>query len=108
MEIEQIFYFNDGTTSKYDDYDKIPHRVGGPAAIYDNGTRLWYFHGEFHRLDGPAVEYVDGELHWYIAGIHYPSSESFKAALSRIMNLDESLKLLDSRAWVRSLVKVGA
>jgi hypothetical protein len=44
------------------------HRVDGPAAVYANGNKHWYIHGQRHRVDGPAIEYADGSYEWYLDG----------------------------------------
>jgi len=44
------------------------HRLAGPAAIYQNGTKEWRQNGKLHRIDGAAVEFNDGEKEYYING----------------------------------------
>ena len=43
------------------------HRDDGPARI-KNHSKEWYQHGQLHRLDGPAVECDDGDEEWYREG----------------------------------------
>lgn len=50
------------------DKKKILHREPGPACIYDNGTRIWFFNGKKHRSDGPAAIYANGTLEWWVHG----------------------------------------
>ena len=52
-----------GTLRYYNAQGQL-HRVHGPAAIYKDGTDVWYQNGQLHRLDGPAVEYEDGTRMW--------------------------------------------
>lgn len=41
------------------------HRVGGPAIIHNNGTKIWYYRGQRHRISGPAVTTrLGGEEYW--------------------------------------------
>ena len=42
------------------------HREDGPALIFRNGAKKWYFNGKKHRIDGPAETYPNGVRHWYI------------------------------------------
>ena len=44
------------------------HRTLGPAAIYWDGTVLWFQNGQRHRTDGPAVTYPNGRQVWYLHG----------------------------------------
>ena len=44
------------------------HREDGPAVVWDDGTEVWYRHGQWHREDGPAVVYSDGSEYWYRHG----------------------------------------
>lgn len=49
-------------------FNKIYHRMDGPAVEFINGTKEWYVYGELHRIDGPAVEWASGDKYWYING----------------------------------------
>lgn len=42
------------------------HRDGAPAAIYSDGSVIWYKHGEIHREDGPAFESAAGGTGFYL------------------------------------------
>ena len=42
------------------------HREGGPAKIWNCGTKHWFINGKFHRLDGPASDFSDGTKKWYV------------------------------------------
>lgn len=44
------------------------HNSFGPAAIYDDGSKHWWFNGKLHRLDGPAVEEASGYKEWHANG----------------------------------------
>ena len=47
----------------------LRHRIGGPAVIYPNGTKLWIQNSIYHRTDGPAIErWVGDARYWYING----------------------------------------
>ena len=56
-----------GTIRHYNKHGKL-HRIGGPAAIFADGTEVWYQNGELHRVGGPAVIHSNGEEHWYQNG----------------------------------------
>ena len=53
------------------EFGKELHRLNGPAIIYSNGTKIWYFHGVIHRLDGPAIEHSNGDLSWIFEGRYH-------------------------------------
>lgn len=48
------------------------HREDGPAMVWADGTRKWYYNGVLHREDGPAIEWGSTrsgrEDAWYIDG----------------------------------------
>lgn len=46
----------------------LMHRVGGPAMITGNGTKIWLHRGLLDRNDGPAREWNNGENEWWIKG----------------------------------------
>ena len=53
----------------YRNAEGLRHRIGGPAIIYPNGTKLWMQNGIYHRTDGPAIERREGYVcYWYING----------------------------------------
>jgi hypothetical protein len=54
------------------------HREDGPAIIWNNGSREWYFNGHRHRIDGPALEYSNGTNYYFIDG-KLSSEEDFNA-----------------------------
>ena len=52
---------------------RMPHRLDGPAIIYEDGTEEWMQFGQFHRENGPAVTVMRAALKsewftyfWYI------------------------------------------
>ena len=53
---------------EYRDKDGELHREDGPAVIWPDGTRHWYWHGKPHRGDGPAKIRSDGKQEWYWHG----------------------------------------
>lgn len=77
-----------------------PHRVGGPAKIWNNGDRVWMRNGAPHRVDGPAYIYTNGLLGWYICGLFYSATEYYEV-LKQIREMPLVLRLTDPRWWVR-------
>lgn len=53
---------------EYHDGDGLPHRIGGPAIVRDDGVRFWYHHGSIHRRGGPAITYPNEHRCWYHHG----------------------------------------
>ncbi len=49
-------------------YDKLGklHNEGGPAVIWENGSKEWFFHDDRHRKDGPAIIRVDGSKEYWM------------------------------------------
>src|ERR1700729_2711839 len=45
------------------------HCEDGPAVVYSNGKKVWYFNGNIHRTNGPAIEYSNGDKSWYLNGV---------------------------------------
>ncbi|NVM34029.1 MAG: hypothetical protein HWN81_00435 [Candidatus Lokiarchaeota archaeon] len=62
------FYYLDGSILDYYGWDKILHRLDGPAIEYANGSKEWWIEDKRHRLDGPAIEYSSGSKRWYVKG----------------------------------------
>jgi hypothetical protein len=48
--------------------DSQPHREGGPAIEYFDGSKCWYLDGLRHREGGPAIEYSSGYKAWLVHG----------------------------------------
>ena len=44
------------------------HRVGGPSSTYKSGGTEWRCMGKLHRVDGPAMEGVGGFCMWFLHG----------------------------------------
>lgn len=57
------------------------HRSDGPAAIYVDGTQVWWMNGHVHRTDGPAYIGMDGTQEWFLNGDQFPSEAAFRQAL---------------------------
>ncbi len=55
------------------DDDYLLHSDDGPAAVWMDGTKLWYQHGKLHREDGPAVISPSGKEEWYWLGKRHRS-----------------------------------
>lgn len=49
-------------------YAGYMHRVNGPAIIDPNFGRVWVQRGTIHRADGPAVIKNTGEYEWWVWG----------------------------------------
>ena len=52
-------------TIKVESSRRIPNGFTG-IAEYANGSKSWYFDGEYHREDGPAYEGADGRKQWWL------------------------------------------
>ena len=50
----------------YYNKDGLFHREDGPAIIWTNGSKEWFFCGQLHREDGPAIEQANGSRQWYL------------------------------------------
>ena len=58
---------DNGTKFYYKDKARtILHREDGPAVVYADGDKSWYFNGKRHRMDGPAIEWNNNSKIWYI------------------------------------------
>jgi hypothetical protein len=90
-----IFYTSEPTKLSFTTAKRLglPHRMGGPAVLWEDGskewfqdglihrdydqpaftrpdgTRAWYQHGKNHRLGGPAWITCDGGLRWRQHGL---------------------------------------
>ena len=106
-----LFYYMDGSTSAELNRDKVLHRVDGPALIESSNGRPWfeqyYQNGKLFRMDGPAVihySYGDRRTEHYLIGKHLcDNKEDFYRLVEEIKSMEEGLKLIDPRAWVREL-----
>ena len=58
----------------------------------------------FHRVDGPAMIFSSGEeTYWLDDSIHFP--EKYNQIIDQVKSMSDTEKLLDSRWWVREMVK---
>jgi len=64
------YCYSDGSVLDYYDYNKVLHRLDGPAVEYVDGSKRWWVEGQRHRLDGPAIEYADGHKEYWIHDVH--------------------------------------
>ena len=94
---------NDGTVIKSDKNTEITnyvitfkndnggfHREDGPAFIWSDGTKEWYFNDKRHRENGPAMILSDGYKEWHLNGKYYgegkgedPPEEYLQALVSK-------------------------
>ena len=58
-----------------DEFDDVPHFVGGPARRRDDGTLEWHNWGELHNDEGPAVVRPDGTTEFWLYGQRYDSEQ---------------------------------
>jgi hypothetical protein len=67
-----------GTKRWFNDKGEL-HRIDGPAIIFDNGDKAWFFHGKLHRTDGPTIENNNGNNFWYLNDIqiHCKDNDEF-------------------------------
>jgi hypothetical protein len=54
-----VYYYND---------KKSFHRLDGPAVVWFDSSKEWWYNGKRHRDDGHAIEYANGDKHWFISG----------------------------------------
>jgi hypothetical protein len=67
--------------------DGVKHREKGPAEIWNNGYKAWYFKGRKHRVEGPAVTYPDGREEWWVNGKMVKSVDPTKPTPGTKVNL---------------------
>ena len=65
--------WSDGTKEWY--FNDKRHRVDGPAMILSYGYKQWWINGKLHREDGPAYIRPDGYKAWYINDQYYGKGE---------------------------------
>ena len=86
-----------------------------PSVIldYESGEvsyKAWYLDGKQHRSnDKPSyiVYFESGEVNfkeWHLDGKEY-SEKNYKQVMKQIESMSDTEKLLDSRWWVREMVK---
>ena len=81
-----------------------PHRLDGPAVVWNDGDKEWWQYGEPHRLDGPAMVWANGTEAWCqydkyhrLDGPAYIDANGYKEWLQ-----DDRLHRLDGPAVVDS------
>jgi len=58
-----------GAKRGYDDQGKLHRDDNLPAVAWNNGDKIYYFHGKSHRTFGPAMERNgDNDNYWYWLG----------------------------------------
>ena len=85
--INGIYYYKD---AKY----TILHREDGPAIIYANGDKEWYFNGECHREDGPAVIWTKGNKFYYLNNQNLSKEEYIEHIKSKPICLAKKSRIL--------------
>ena len=60
--------YADSTKAWY--YQGKQHRVDGPAVILPDGIKIWCYHGKHHRIDGPATIFPNGSPEYWFMGEH--------------------------------------
>jgi hypothetical protein len=77
-------------------YKGARHRLDGPAVIHSDRTEEWWVNGRLHREDGPAIIYGDGDLEWYL-DYNILSKEAWFEALTE----EQKVKALYSEYFIR-------
>jgi hypothetical protein len=70
LKYEIEIYRDTSSSTKYTTYHYHgqPHRLNGPAILWNDGDLRWGQYGSYHRLNGPAhVDKNDG-VRWYTRG----------------------------------------
>ncbi|CAB4130029.1 hypothetical protein UFOVP116_234 [uncultured Caudovirales phage] len=62
------------------------HREGGPAIVYECGSKSWWKFDKLHRIDGPAFECPHGNHLYYINGKQYTKASFEKEAAKLAMS----------------------
>lgn len=83
---KKIFKTDYGEWTIYENSNNQYHRIGGPAATWDDGSENWYKDGMLHREDGPALvrpegDRMFGENIYFIEGLNIPANEFKKRRL---------------------------
>lgn len=73
------------------------HKLDGPARVYSNGNKEWWFNGKLHRIDGPAIENSDGLIEWCYKGKFFKSKEEWFDALSKDEQIEYLFKIEGSK-----------
>lgn len=77
---KKITMIDYGNWVTYENSEKQYHRIGGPAAIFEDGSENWYKNGKLHREDGPAIvrpkdKNMFGDNIYFINGVNMPIDE---------------------------------
>jgi hypothetical protein len=67
-EFTGVLEHSDGTREWF--YKGEYHREDGPAIESSRGEYHWYRNDQYHREDGPAIERADGSKEWWLNGEH--------------------------------------
>lgn len=78
VESESTEYTLANGSVEWRDKDQRPHRIGGPAVKWPDGTAIWYFHGTRHRIGGPAFEYGDDFREYWVNDRHFTEDEYYQ------------------------------
>lgn len=83
--------------------DGVVHREDGPALIWADGDKIWYFNNRIHRDNGPAVERVNGEKKWVRHGkLHNKSGPAIiKPNGDQIWYFNDRIHRTDGPAVIR-------
>lgn len=74
---------------------RTTHREDEPAVVCDNGTQYWLEHGIRHRLDGPAIIYGNHRKIYYFSGKLFETAEEFYSFPDVIKHPKNILKKLN-------------
>jgi hypothetical protein len=65
---ECVRYVNSKGVVYYTNNNNQWHNPSGPAVIFPNGSKMWYFNGMLHREGGPAKELTSGVIEFWYKG----------------------------------------
>jgi hypothetical protein len=72
---ERIVKHSNGDVYHYNSKNEL-HCETGPAIIYTNNDKSWYFKDKIHRLDGPAVCWTAYQQWWINDKFYYKAEHS--------------------------------
>jgi hypothetical protein len=83
----------DGTITDQADYNKLLHRLDGPAVIIRGHRAEYWVEGKLHRLDGPAIiEYgIGGSQYFFIRGVEFPKEKFYNIKNANKQQIAEHL-----------------
>lgn len=63
----QCWYIENPKRGGFGQFPALPHRIGGPAVIRGDGSKIYYQWGKLHRpeAEGPAMDMADGTKKWF-------------------------------------------